>query len=76
MVNIRPGFKASKHVKKNIKTFFQPNWTLFLTQEAKKSFSRLEKAFCQEPIVQYFDMSKLIRLEIQTSENVIEAVFC
>lgn len=39
-----------KLIKKNRKTLFQLNSTLFLTLEAKKSFQNLKKAFCKEPI--------------------------
>lgn len=69
-------FRSFKLAKKNIVTLLQPNTTSFLTFEAKKSFQKLKKAFCKEHILQYFDVSKPIRLETDASRKTIGGVLC
>lgn len=57
-------------------TLFQPNSTSFLTSKAKKSFQNLKKTFCKESVLQYFNVSKSIRLEINVSKKTIKGVLC
>lgn len=57
-------------------TPFQTSFESFLTLEAKESFQKLKQVFCEEPILQYFDVSKPIRLETDASGKAIGGVFC
>ena len=76
MLKTSLGSKPSKSIKKSIKTLFQPNLTLFLISEAKKSFQKLKKPFCKEFVLQHFDVSKSIRLETNASRKAIGGVLC
>lgn len=45
-----------------------------MTLKTKESFQKLKKAFCKEPVLQSFDMSKPIRLKTNSSDKAIEGV--
>lgn len=68
------GFQSSKPTKKNTVTLSQPNTILFLTPKAKEFFQKLKKPFSKESILQYFNVSKLIRLETDASEITVGGI--
>ena len=76
MLKTGPRPKTFKSTKRNIVNITQNNPASFLTKEAKESFQKLKKAFCEEPVLQHFDVSKLIRVEIDASGKTIEGVLC
>ena len=47
-----------------------------MTSEAKEFFQKLKKIFCKEPVLQHFNVSKLIRLETNASRKAIGGVLC
>lgn len=65
-------FKSAKKYTVNLS---KPNNNIFLTFEVKKLFQKLKRAFCKESVLQYFDMSKPVRLEIEASRKSIRAVY-
>ena len=76
MLKTSPRPKTFKSTKKNIVNITPNNPASFLTKKAKKSFQKLKKAFCEEPILQHFDISKLIRVETDASRKAIRGVLC
>lgn len=76
MLKIDLDFKFFKFIEKNIKILFQPNLTLFLTPKSKEFFLRLKKTFGKNPVLQHFDVSKLIRLKINVFAKTIGGVIC
>ena len=76
MLKTGPGSRSSKPTKRGTPIPSQPNTVSFLTPEAKKSFQKLKKAFCKEPVLQHFDVSKPIRLETDASGKAIGGVLC
>ena len=76
MLKTGPRPKTFKSTKRNIVNITQNNPALFLTKEVKESFQKLKKAFCEEPILQHFDVSKPIKVEIDASEKAIGNMLC
>ena len=76
MLKTGPGPKSSKPVKKSTMTLFQPDSASFLNPKAKESFQKLKMAFCEEPVLQHFNISKSIRLETDASGKAIGGVLC
>ena len=74
MLKTGPGSKASKPAKRRIIITPQPGSTSFLTPNAKESFQKLKQAFCEEPVLQHFDVSKPIRVETDASGKAIGGV--
>lgn len=76
MLKTGPGSRSSKPAKESIISIPKSNSTLFLTQEAQKSFQELKLAFCKESVLQYFDILKPIRLETDAFGKAIGGVLC
>lgn len=76
MLKTSPSFLSFKPAKKHIATLLQLDNTLFLTSKAKKSFKILKKAFGKELVLQHFDISKPIWLEIDAFRNSIRGNLC
>ena len=76
MLKTGPCPKTFKSTKRNIVNITQNNPASFLTKKAKESFQKLKKAFCEESVLQHFDVSKPIRVEIDASEKAIGGVLC
>lgn len=74
MLKTDPGSRSSKSTKKSTITSSLLKTTPFLTPEAKKSFQKLKKAFCEEPILHHFDVLKSIRLLTDASGKAIRGV--
>ena len=76
MLKTGPRPKTFKSTKRNIVNITQNNPASFLTKEAKESFQKLKKAFCEERVLQHFDVSKPIRVKTDASRKVIGGVLC
>lgn len=74
MLKTGPCSQSSKPTKKDANISTQNNLISFLIDKAKKLFQKLKKAFCKKFILQYFDIFKLIKVEIDTSRKVIRSV--
>ena len=59
--------RSSKLAKRDTISISHPNNISFLTFEAKESFQKLKTAFCEELVLQYFDVSNPIRFETDVS---------
>ena len=76
MLKTGPCPKSSKPTRRDADITTQNNLTTFLTEKVKESFQKLKKAFCKEPVLQHFYISKPIRVERDASGKVIEGVLC
>ena len=74
MLKTGPSCKSAKLIKRDTTSPSQSNLASFLTPEVKESFQKLKKAFCKEPVLQHFDMSKPIRLETDASGKAIGGI--
>ncbi len=76
MLKTGPDSKSSKPAKRSTVIPTPQGLASFLTKEVKEFFQRLKKAFCEEPVLQHFDVSKPIRLETDASGKAIGGVLC